>query len=201
MFPQSRLCLCDDGDCGGDGEELERKKSTKQINTCESFLSFQISKKRNNPLSSSPSLSARQPDRAVKLIYQSSPIRSYPKNPLFHPTSLSCSPCSLPPSFHPPLTPHPSPLSLSSQFPHPKRKCRQKKTKKKIKRKEKHTKEAPIHPSSHPAFFCTTHLARIRNPTENPAIIGRRIQIVATTGLDAQPIRTIFCSFFLFVSL
>lgn len=27
-------------------------------------------------------------------------------------------------------------------------------------------------------------------------MIGRRIQIVATTGLDAQPIRTIFCSFF-----
>lgn len=27
MFPQSRLCLCDDGDCGGDGEELERKKA------------------------------------------------------------------------------------------------------------------------------------------------------------------------------
>lgn len=32
-------------------------------------------------------------------------------------------------------------------------------------------------------------------------MIGRRIQIVATTGLDAQPIRTIFCCFFLFVSL
>lgn len=26
MFPQSRLRLCDDGDCGGDGEELETKK-------------------------------------------------------------------------------------------------------------------------------------------------------------------------------
>lgn len=101
---------------------------------------------------------------------------------------------------------HPSPLpslSLPPQFPHPKEE--KKKTEKKKRKKEKHTKEAPIHPSSHPAFFCTTHLARIRNPTEKPAIIGRRIQIVATTGLDAQPIRTIFCSFFLsfflFISL
>lgn len=130
---------------------------------------------------------------------QSNPIQSKePSLPPNIPLVFSFFPPSICPS---PSHPKPSlPLSLIPIPPPKKTKKRKnkKKTKKKRKKKEKHTKEAPIHPSSHPAFFCTTHLARIRNPTEKPAMIGRRIQIVATTGLDAQPIRTIFCSFLYF---
>lgn len=107
----------------------------------------------------------------------------------------------LPPSIYPSLLiPIPPPKKENAESK-PRKK---KKVTKKKKENKKHTKEAPIHPSSHPAFFCTTHLARTRNPTEKPAMIGRRIQIVATTGLDAQPIRTIFCCFllsFFFLSL
>lgn len=138
-------------------------------------------------------LDSRTESSKAHLPIQSNPILS--KEPSL-PPNLPLLFSFFPPPIYPSLS-HPSPLTpLSSQFPTQKGKAQTKPQRKK-KRKKKHTKEAPIHPSSHPAFFCTTHLARIRNPTENPAMIGRRIQIVATTGLDAQPIRTIFCCFFL----
>lgn len=50
MFPQSRLCLCDDGDCGGDGEELERKKAQNKsthVNLSSLFISAKKEKGKN----------------------------------------------------------------------------------------------------------------------------------------------------------
>lgn len=49
MFPQSRLCLCDDGDCGGDGEELERKKAQNKsthVNLSSLFISAKKEKRK-----------------------------------------------------------------------------------------------------------------------------------------------------------
>lgn len=189
MFPQSRLCLCDDGDCGGDGEELERKKAQNKSTHVNLSSLFILAKKGTTLSLPLPLflLDSQIESSKAHLPIQSNPILS--KEPSL-PPNLPLVFSFLPPSIYPSPSP-PPPLSHPNS---PTQKEREKE-KEKRKGKEKHTKEAPIHPSSHPAFFCTTHLARIRNPTENPAIIGRRIQIVATTGLDAQPIRTIFCSF------
>lgn len=46
MFPQSRLCLCDDGDCSGDGEELERKKAQNKSTHVNLSSLFILAKKR-----------------------------------------------------------------------------------------------------------------------------------------------------------
>lgn len=200
MFPQSRLCLCDDGDCGGDGEELERKKAQNKsthVNLSSLFISAKKEKRKKGGKKRTTLslplplflLDSQTESSKAHLPIQSNPIQT--KEPSL-PPNLPLVFSFFPPSIYPSLLiPIPPPKKRKTKT----KKQKQKKGKKK--KRKKHTKEAPIHPSSHPAFFCTTHLARIRNPTEKPAIIGRRIQIVATTGLDAQPIRTIFCCFFL----
>lgn len=124
MFPQSRLCLCDDGDCGGDGEELERKKAQNKSTHVNLSSLFRLAKKEKGKKGTTLSLplplfllDSQIESSKAHLPIQSNPILS--KEPSL-PPNLPLVFSFLPPSiFSSPS--HPSPLSLSSQFPHPKK--------------------------------------------------------------------------------